>query len=113
MLSTVPEVELLGHRRRRLPGNVCLSVRGVEGEALVLRLDELGISASSGSACSARSEEPGGVIVAMGRDKVTARGSLRLTLGRATDDADVDYFLEVFPGVVERLRAMSPLVAGA
>jgi cysteine desulfurase len=108
-LASVPDVVVLGGRDGRLPANACFSVRFIEGESMVLKLDALGIAASSGSACASASLEPSHVILALGHDAVTAHGSLRLTLGRENTEADVDYFLEVFPGVVEQLRAMSPL----
>ena len=109
ILGSVPDVLLLGDHAERLPGNACLSVRYIEGESMVLKLDALGIAVSSGSACASSSLEPSHVIMAMGHDAVTAHGSVRLTLGRENVDEDVEYFLEVFPGVVEQLRAMSPL----
>jgi cysteine desulfurase len=107
----VPDVELLGHPTRRLPGNVCVSVRFIEGESMVLRLDRAGIAASSGSACASQSLEPSHVLTSMGYDAVAAHGSLRLTLGRENTAAEVERFLEVFPAIVADLRAMSPLSA--
>ena len=111
VLSAIDEVSLLGDRVDRLPGNACFTIRYIEGESMVLGLDALGIAVSSGSACASTSLEPSHVILAMGYDAVAAHGSLRLTLGRENLAADIDYFLEVFPEVVERLRAMSPLYA--
>jgi cysteine desulfurase len=111
ILESVPEVQALGHRMDRLPGNVCVSVRYIEGESMILKLDAAGIAASSGSACASQSLEPSHVILAMGYDAVTAHGSLRLSLGRENTDAEVDHFLAVFPGIVEQLRSMSPLYA--
>lgn len=109
ILATVPDVTLLGHRTNRLPGNVCVSVRFIEGESMVLRLDQAGFAVSSGSACASQSLEPSHVILAMGRDAVAAHGSLRLSLGRENTVEQVDRFLNVFPGIVADLRAMSPL----
>ena len=111
VLGAVEEVTLLGHPSERLPGNACFSVRYVEGESMVLQLDGKGIAASSGSACASGSLEPSHVILAMGYGAEEAHGSLRLTLGRENDAADVDYFVAVLPGVVDKLRAMSPLYA--
>ncbi|NLW16568.1 MAG: cysteine desulfurase NifS [Firmicutes bacterium] len=108
-LLAVPHVTLNGHREKRLPGNVNISVKYVEGESLILSLDLRGIAVSSGSACTSGSLEPSHVLIAMGLDHLQAHGSLRLTLGRDTTDEDIDYVLEVFPEVVERLRSMSPL----
>lgn len=109
ILATVPDVTLLGPRENRLPGNVCVSVRFIEGESMVLRLDQAGFAVSSGSACASKSLEPSHVILAMGYDAVAAHGSLRLSLGRENTVEQVDRFLEVFPGIVADLRAMSPL----
>jgi len=111
ILSAVPDVELLGHPTRRLPGNVCVSVHFIEGESMVLRLDRVGIAVSSGSACASQSLEPSQVITSMGYDAVAAHGSLRLSLGRENTTAEVERFLEVFPAIVADLRAMSPLSA--
>lgn len=108
-LTAVPDVTLNGHREKRLPGNVNISVKYVEGESLILSLDLRGIAVSSGSACTSGSLDPSHVLIAMGLDHLQAHGSLRLTLGRNTTEADIDYVLEVFPEVVARLRSMSPL----
>ena len=111
ILAKVPDIKLNGHPTKRLPGNVNVSVIYVEGESLLLNLDMKGIAASSGSACTSGSLDPSHVLLAMGLDHATAHGSLRLTLGADNTEADVDYFLEVFPAIVERLRSMSPLYA--
>jgi len=105
--SALPNVRLLGHPFRRLPGHLCLTLGGQEGETikLLLALDERGIAVSTGSACSAsHASEPSHVLVAMGLDPIRARGSLRITLGRFNTDADVDRFLAVFPDAVAGLR---------
>ncbi len=108
-LLALPEVELNGHPTQRLPGNVNISVRYVEGESLILSLDMQGIAVSSGSACTSGSLEPSHVLLAMGLTHEQAHGSLRLTLGIDNTAEDVDYVLSVMPGIVERLRQMSPL----
>ncbi len=95
----------------RLPGNVSVVVAFVEGESILLALDLAGIAASSGSACTTGSVEPSHVFVAMGIPPELARGSLRFSLGRENTDKDIDRLLEVLPGVVERMRALSPLPA--
>ncbi len=95
----------------RLPNIAPLLIKGVEGEAMLLQLDAQGIAVSTGSACSSGSLEPSHVLLACGVPKEVAHGSLRVSLGRFTTDADVDRFLEVFPPIVERLRAMSPVYA--
>jgi len=93
----------------RLPNIAPLLIKGVEGEAMLLQLDNKGIAVSTGSACSSGSLEPSHVLLSIGCPQEIAHGSLRLSLGRFTTDEDVDYFLEVFPPIVERLRAMSPV----
>jgi cysteine desulfurase len=111
VLSSIEDVSLLGATEGRLPGNACFTIRYIEGESMVLKLDALGVAVSSGSACASTSLEPSHVIIAMGYDPVAAHGSLRITLGRENTAEDVEYFLQVFPGVVAQLRAMSPLYA--
>ncbi len=93
----------------RLPGIAPLLIKGVEGESMLLQLDNQGFSVSTGSACSSGSLEPSHVLLAIGCPPEIAHGSLRLSLGRFTTEADVDRFLEIFPPIVERLRAMSPV----
>lgn len=97
---------LNGDPEKRLPGNVNVSFEGVEGETLVLLLDEKGICASSGSACTAGSVDPSHVLLALGLPKELARGSLRLTLGNGNTSEDVDRILEVLPEAVGRIRSM-------
>ncbi len=106
----VPDVKLNGHPVRRLPNNVNFSFVGVEGESLLLRLDLLGIAASTGSACSSGDFAPSHVLLAIGVDPELAQGSLRMTVGRANTDGDIDYVLDVLPGVVAELREMSPSI---
>ncbi|MDI3280352.1 MAG: aminotransferase class V-fold PLP-dependent enzyme, partial [Bacillota bacterium] len=108
----IPEIQLNGHPTRRLPGNVNVSIKYVEGESLLLNLDLQGIAASSGSACTSGSLEPSHVLLALGIPHEVAHGSLRLTLGRENTEQDVDYVAQVLPEIVARLRAMSPLYPG-
>jgi len=108
-LTSIPDVTLNGHPEQRLPGNVNISVKYVEGESMILSLDMKGIAVSSGSACTSGSLEPSHVLLCLGLDRLHAHGSLRLTLGRDNTEEDIDYVLSVFPAIVERLRAMSPL----
>ncbi|ALU37637.1 Cysteine desulfurase [Clostridium ljungdahlii DSM 13528] len=94
---------------KRLPGNVNLSFIGIEGETLLLDLNDAGIFVSTGSACASASLDPSHVLLALGLPHEVAHGSLRLTLGAGTTEEDVDYALQVIPKVVARRRAMSPL----
>ena len=109
LLSRIPETRLNGHPTQRLPGNVNVSIRYIEGEALLLSLDMAGIAASSGSACTSGSLDPSHVLLAMGLPHEIAHGSLRLTLGRETTEEEIDRVLEELPRIAQRLRAMSPL----
>lgn len=103
----VPDVSLNGHPTERLPNNLNLSFRGVEGESLLLNLDMHGIAASSGSACTAGSLDPSHVLTAIGLARELAQGSLRLTVGRGTTDAHVDRALAVLPPTVAKLRSLT------
>ena len=109
ILAKIPEVRLNGHPTDRLPNNVNVSIRYIEGEGLLLLLDHMGIAASSGSACTSGSLDPSHVLLAIGLPHEIAHGSLRLTLSEENSSADVDYVLEQLPLIVEKLRAMSPL----
>ena len=108
-LSAIPHSVLNGDRISRLPGNVHFCFEGIEGESLLLLLDEYGIEASSGSACTSGSLDPSHVLLAIGHPHEIAHGSLRLTLSEYTTEQEIDYALEVIPQVVARLRAMSPI----
>ncbi len=108
-ISKMDRVHLNGDAVKRLPGNVNFSFEGVEGESLLLSLDALGISASSGSACTSGSLDPSHVLLSIGLVHEVAHGSLRLTFSDYNTMEDVDYILEVLPGIVNRLRSMSPL----
>ncbi|HHU33039.1 MAG: cysteine desulfurase NifS [Zhaonellaceae bacterium] len=109
ILKTIPDVKINGDREKRIPGNVNVSIRYVEGEALLLSLDMKGIAASSGSACTSGSLDPSHVLLAMGIPHEIAHGSLRMTLGRDNTKEDIQYVLDTLPGIVNKLRAMSPL----
>ncbi len=108
-LAKIPHCALNGDRTRRLPGNVSFCFEGIEGESLLLLLDEMGVCASSGSACTSGSLDPSHVLLAIGRVHDVAHGSLRLTLGRETTKEEVLYMIKCVPAVVERLRNMSPV----
>ena len=109
ILGTIPETRLNGHRTQRLPGNVNVSVRYIEGEALLLSLDLKGIAASSGSACTSGSLDPSHVLLAIGLPHEIAHGSLRLSLSEENTMEEVETVITTLKEIVERLRAMSPL----
>jgi cysteine desulfurase len=107
--ENIEDSYLNGHPTQRLPNNVNLGFKYVEGESIVLDLDTEGIATSTGSACSSKSLDPSHVLLAIGLKHEDAHGSLRISLGRFTTDEDVDYFLDKLPNVIERLREISPL----
>ena len=108
-LTAIPHTVLNGGAARRLPGNVNVCFEGIEGESLLLLLDGKGIAASSGSACTSGSLDPSHVLLALGRPHEVAHGSLRLSLSDYNTAAEVDYILEVLPGIVSYLREISPV----
>ena len=108
-LKKIPHGELNGSEENRLPGNVSFCFEGVEGESLLLLLDDKGVCASSGSACTSGSLDPSHVLLAIGRPHEVAHGSLRLSLNEENTEEDVKYMLEVIPEIIEYLRGMSPL----
>ncbi|UCD18723.1 MAG: cysteine desulfurase NifS [candidate division WOR-3 bacterium] len=105
----IPKVSLNGHPTERLSGTLNFSVEYVEGESMLLKLDLEGICASSGSACTSGSLEASHVLVAMGIPHALAHGSLRFSLGRFNTEKDIDAVIDVLPGIVEKLREISPL----
>lgn len=109
ILTRIPETRLNGDTTRRLPGNVNVSVRYIEGESLLLSLDLKGIAASSGSACTSGALDPSHVLLAIGLPHEIAHGSLRLTLNEENTMEEVDAVVEALVEIVKRLRAMSPL----
>ena len=108
-LSQIPHSVLNGHPTKRLPGNVNFCFEGIEGESMLLLLDDKGICASSGSACTSGSLDPSHVLLAIGRPHEIAHGSLRLSLCEWNTEEEVDAILEAVPQVVEYLRNMSPV----
>ena len=108
-LGEIPHSALNGDPKKRLPGNVSFCFEGIEGESLLLLLDEKGISASSGSACTSGSLDPSHVLLAIGRVHDVAHGSLRLTLGRENTPEDVEYIISAVKDVVAYLRSFSPV----
>ena len=109
ILTRIPETRLNGDATRRLPGNVNVSVRYIEGESLLLSLDLKGIAASSGSACTSGALDPSHVLLAIGLPHEIAHGSLRLTMNEENTMEEVDTVVEALVEIVKRLRAMSPL----
>ncbi|MCL2350190.1 MAG: cysteine desulfurase NifS [Defluviitaleaceae bacterium] len=109
ILDNIPYCRLNGHPSNRLPGNVNVTFEFIEGEGMLLLLDSKGFGASSGSACTSGSLDPSHVLLAMGIPHEIAHGSLRLTFGRETTKEHLDKLMEVLPGIVLRLREMSPL----
>ena len=107
--AEIPDVLLNGPERLRLPNTLNVSFPRLEGESAMLMLDGKGIALSTGSACSSGELEPSHALLAMGVDTVAARGALRFSLGRGNTRAQIDEVMEVLPGIIERLREMSPL----
>ncbi|MFN2363562.1 MAG: aminotransferase class V-fold PLP-dependent enzyme, partial [Halarsenatibacteraceae bacterium] len=111
--NNISEAILNGPREeKRLPNNVNFCFRYIEGESILLNLDFLGIAASSGSACTSGSLEPSHVLLSLGMSHEVAHGSLRITLGYNTTEEEVDYLLDKLPGVIQKIRDMSPLYDG-
>jgi cysteine desulfurase len=114
VLSTVEDAYLNGARgAQRLPGNAHFTFRGCEGDSLLMLLDAKGIECSTGSACTAGVAQPSHVLIAMGADSASARGSLRLSFGHTSVDSEVDAVLAVLPGAVDRARQAALASAGA
>lgn len=109
VLSEIPHVRLNGHRTDRLPNNANFCFRFIEGESLLILLDQLGICASSGSACTSGSLDPSHVLLAIGLPHEIAHGSLRITLSEETALDEIDFVADELKTIVERLRGMSPL----
>ena len=107
-LEEIPYSELNGDRKNRVPGTVNFCFEGIEGESLILLLDDKGISASSGSACTSGSLEPSHVLLAIGRPQEVAHGSLRLSISEEIKEEEIDYIINSVKEVVEYLRNMSP-----
>jgi cysteine desulfurase len=109
VLSTIPDSHLNGHPVDRLPNNAHFRFEGIEGESLVLSLKDEGIAAATGSACSSKTLEPSHTLISCGLLHEEAHGSLEFTFGRYSRDSDIDRVMSVLPGIVRRLRQMSPL----
>jgi cysteine desulfurase len=111
LLATCPDATRNGHKARRIPNTSNISFHYVEGEAILLLLDQLGICASSGSACTSGSLEPSHVMRAMGVPFTAAHGSIRFSLSRYTTQDEIDFVLAHTPAIIHRLRELSPFVA--
>ena len=111
ILDEIPYVKLNGHRQNRLPGNVNVSFKGIEGESMLLLLDMKGVQASSGSACTSGSLDPSHVLLAIGLKHEIAHGSLRISYGEENTMDDAKFIVDSLKEIVERLREMSPLEA--
>jgi cysteine desulfurase len=109
VLDKIPHSFLNGHPTKRLPNNTNLRFSYIEGESLILSLDMEGVATSSGSACTSKTLEPSHVLLAIGLAHEEAHGSLVFTLGRWTTKEEIDYVVKILPGIVRRLRAISPL----
>jgi len=109
VLAAIPDAHLNGHPTERLPGNAHFRFEGVEGESLLLLMREEGISVATGSACSSKTLEPSHTLISCGLLHEEAHGSLEFTFGRWSKDSDVDRVLAALPGIVDKLRRMSPL----
>ncbi|MDD6233612.1 MAG: cysteine desulfurase NifS [Lachnospiraceae bacterium] len=111
VLNEIPYVRLNGHRTNRLPNNANFCFRFIEGESMLILLDQNGICGSSGSACTSGSLDPSHVLLAIGLPHEIAHGSLRLTLSEKTTMKDIDFTVDKLKEIIERLRSMSPLYA--
>lgn len=109
LMEAIPHTRINGHKEKRLCNNVNLSFQYIEGEGILLGLDMVGISASSGSACTSGSLDPSHVLLGIGLTHEIAHGSLRLSLGDMTTQEEIDYVVEKLPAIIQRLRDMSPL----
>jgi len=112
VLGKIEHSYLTGHRKKRLPDHASLRFSFIEGESLLLNMDMEGISVSTGSACTSKTLEPSHVLLAMGLKHEEVHGSLVFTFGRESKERDVEHVLEVLPGIVDKLRALSPLGPG-
>jgi len=112
IFSDIDDVLLNGPEgKNRLPGNINITFKFIEGESILLNLNMMDIAASTGSACASGSLDPSHVILALGRSHELAHGSIRFSLGYGNDQEDIEYLMEVLPGIINRLREMSPLYA--
>jgi len=109
--NNIKDIKLNGHPENRTPNTLNVSFKFVEGESIILNLDMEGVAVSSGSACTSGSLSASHVLLAMGLDHATAQGSIRFSLGRDNTVGDIDFVIGILPGIISKLRAMSPLSA--
>ena len=109
ILKSIPNTFLNGFRENRLPNNANISFSGVEGESILMALNEKEVAVSTGSACASGSLEPSYVLMALGIGVERAHSSIRFTLGKYNTEKEIDYVLKILPGIIERLRSISPL----
>lgn len=109
ILRAIPKTTLNGSHQKRLPNNANISFSGVEGESILMALDQLGVEVSTGSACASGSLSPSHVLMALGSSHQSAHSSIRFTLGKYTTEKEIDYVLKVLPDIISRLRKLSPL----
>ena len=109
LLKEIPDTTLNGSKDNRLPNNINVSFAGVEGESILLYLDEAGIACSTGSACTSESLDPSHVIMALGGKSELAHSSIRFSLGKENTKEDVDYVMSILPGIIEKLRSISAI----
>ena len=107
--ARIPDVRLNGHPTERLPNTLNVSFPRIEAESALMLLDQQGIAVSTGSACSSEDQEASHVLTAMGRTSLEARGAIRFSLGRDNTPEDVERLMAHLPGIIARLREMSPL----
>jgi cysteine desulfurase len=113
VLEQIPDSRLTGHPTWRLPNNASFVFAGCEADAILMHLDVAGIQAASGSACTTGMPEPSHVLTAMGIPHDLALGALRLTVGRQTDEEDIETTLAILPGVIQKIRALNSVYAAA
>ena len=109
VVEKIPEVLVNGHKEKRVYNTLNVIFKYIEGESILIHMDFEGICASSGSACTSGSLDPSHVLLALGLPHEIAHGSIRFSFGKFNEESDVDKVLEVLPGIVEKLRNMSPL----
>ena len=109
ILDEIPKTFLNGHAEKRLPNNINISILDVEGEAVILYMDEYGVACSTGSACTSESFDPSHVIISLGKPRAYAHGSVRFSLGKRNTKKDIDYAADTLKGVVDKLRSISAI----